>query len=198
MRHTDTSLAIGLRAFTNYNRYKKRIIHKCDPAGAKVILELLPLLIHVNHPICRVLWSRKTVHAASNTWSGLQDLRDIGTYLTSRVKLGRMQDYIPRKLEIEALFTIGSVGSLAQTRESDYDIWVVVDNRQIPPERLKILSRKLRLLQRWITGKYLLAIHFFLMDVEDIRANNFGAISQEGSGSALKSILKEEFYRTLT
>ncbi|HPC47144.1 MAG TPA: class I adenylate cyclase, partial [Deltaproteobacteria bacterium] len=41
-------------------------------------------------------------------------------------------------------------------------------------------------------------IHFFLMDLEDIRANDFGAVSQEGSGSALKSLLKEEFYRTMT
>jgi hypothetical protein len=36
------------------------------------------------------------------------------------------------------------------------------------------------------------------MDLQDIRTNNFGSVSQEGSGTALKSILKEEFYRTMT
>lgn len=199
MRHLDTSVAIGLRAFTDYNRYKRKIIYKCDPAGAKVILELLPLLIHINHPSLPGYVEQENCPCGIKymEWPS-HTLRDIGSYLTSRVKLGRMQDYVPRKLEIEGLFTIGSVGSLAQTRESDYDIWVVVDGRSIEPERLKTLSRKLRLLQRWMASRYVLAIHFFLMDLQDIRNNNFGSISQEGSGSALKSILKEEFYRTLT
>jgi len=199
MRHLDTSITIGLRAFTNYNRYKKKIIYKCDPTGAKVILELLPLLIHINHPSLPGYVEMEGCPCGIKymEWPSAT-LRDIGTYFTSRVKLGRMQDYIPRMLEIEGLFTIGSVGSLAQTRESDYDIWVVVDGQAIEPERLNILSRKLRLLQRWISSNHVLYIHFFLMDLKDIRENNFGAISQEGSGSALKSILKEEFYRTMT
>ena len=188
-----------MRAFTSYNRYKKDIMHKCDPAGARVILELLPLLIHINHPNLPGYVEQENCPCGIKymEWPS-HTLRDIGSYLTSRVNLGRMQDYMPRQLEIEGLFTIGSVGSLAQTRESDYDIWVVVDAQRIEPDRLKTLSRKLKILQRWITGKYVLDIHFFLMDLKDIRSNNFGSVSQEGSGSALKSILKEEFYRTLT
>lgn len=199
MRHLDTSLSIGLRAFTGYNRYKKDIMHKCDPVGARVILELLPLLIHINHPSLPGYVEQENCPCGIKymEWPS-QTVKDIGSYLTSRVNLGRMQDYMPRQLEIEGLFTIGSVGSLAQTRESDYDIWVVVDAEFIEPDRIKTLSRKLKILQRWITGKYVLDIHFFLMDLKDIRSNNFGSVSQEGSGSALKSILKEEFYRTLT
>lgn len=199
MRHSDTSVSSGLRAFTSYNRYKKDIMYKCDPAGARVILELLPLLIHINHPNLPGYVEHENCPCGIKymEWPS-QTFRDIGSLLTSRVNLGRIQDYIPRQHEIEGLFTIGSVGSLAQTRESDYDIWVVVDGKRIEPERLRSLEKKLKLLQRWITGKYLLDIHFFLMDLQDIKANKFGSVSQEGSGSALKSILKEEFYRTLT
>ncbi len=188
-----------MRAFTSYNRYKKDIMHKSDPAGARVILELLPLLIHINHPNLPGYVEQENCPCGIKymEWPS-RTLRDIGSYLASRVNLGRMQDYMPRQLEIEGLFTIGSVGSLAQTRESDYDIWVVVDALRIEPDRIKLLSKKLKILRRWITGKYVLDIHFFLMDLKDIRANNFGSVSQEGSGSALKSILKEEFYRTLT
>jgi adenylate cyclase, class 1 len=199
MRHLDTSISSGLRAFTKYNRYKKDIMRKCDPAGARVILELLPLLIHINHPSLPGYIEQEDCPCGIKymEWPS-QTLREIGSYLTSRIKLGRMQEYMPRQLEIEGLFTIGSVGSLAQTRESDYDIWVVVDAKRIEKDRLRILDKKLKNLQRWITSRYVLDIHFFLMDLEDIMANNFGSISQEGSGSALKSILKEEFYRTLT
>ena len=190
---------MGMRAFTSYNRYKKDFMHKCDPAGARVILELLPLLIHINHPSLPGYVEQENCPCGIKymEWPS-HTLKDIGSYLTSRVNLGRMQDYMPRQLEIEGLFTIGSAGSLAHTRESDYDVWVVVDAQRIEPDRLKTLRRKLKILQRWITGKYVLAIHFFLMDLRDIRSNNFGSVSQEGSGSALKSILKEEFYRTLT
>ncbi len=199
MRHLDTSVSIGLRAFTSYNRYKKDIMRKCDPVGAQVILELLPLLVHINHPSLPGYVEQEDCPCGIKfmEWPS-QTIKDIGSYITSRVNLGRMQNYMPRRLEIEGLFTIGSVGSLAQTRESDYDIWIVVDAQRIEPDRLKTLSKKLKILQRWITGKYVLDIHFFLMDLKDIRSNNFGSVSQEGSGSALKSILKEEFYRTLT
>ena len=199
MRHPDTDVSNGLRAFIGYNRYKKDIMYKCDPAGARVILELLPLLLHINHPDLPGYVEHRDCPCGIKymEWPS-QTFRDIGSYLTSRIKLGRMQDFIPRQHEIEGLFTIGSVGSLAQTRESDYDIWVVVDAQRIETDRLMALDRKLKILQRWITSKYVMDIHFFLMDLKNIRNNNFGSVSQEGSGSVLKSILKEEFYRTLT
>ncbi|MCE5275921.1 MAG: class I adenylate cyclase [Syntrophaceae bacterium] len=199
MRKGETGLSNNVKAFTNFNTYKKSVMFRVDPVGARVILELLPLLIHINHPnlpgyvgqdncpcgIHRMPWPAKT-------------LKDLPSFLSSKISLGKIQDYLPTKREIEGLFTIGSVGSLAQTRESDYDIWVVVDAGRIEPARLKALERKLKLLRRWITGKYVIDLHFFLMDVKNIRDNNFGSISQEGSGSALKTILKEEFYRTMT
>jgi len=199
MGNQDTTIAGGLRAFTLYNRAKKDFMYKCDPVGARVVLEFLPLLLHINHPSlpghisgddcpCGVKlmdWPAKT-------------LKEVGSFFSSRMKIGNVHDYLPREHEIEGLFTIGSVGSLAQTRDSDYDIWVVVDSRKVSPVRLKVLDRKLKLLKRWISGKFVLAIHFFLMDLQDIRTNTFGDVSHEGSGSALKSILKEEFYRTMT
>src|SRR5271157_4539753 len=112
MRYPDTSVSSGLRAFTSYNRYKKDIMYKCDPAGARVILELLPLLIHINHPNLPGYVEHGDCPCGIKymEWPS-QTFRDIGSLLTSRVNLGRIQDYIPRQHEIEGLFTIGSVGS---------------------------------------------------------------------------------------
>jgi adenylate cyclase, class 1 len=199
MRELSTGLSTNIRAFMNFNRYKKGVMLRTDPVGARVILELLPLLLHINHPSLPGYMEHDDCPSGISCmeWP-TNTIKEISTFLTSRVKLGSMKEFIPDNREIEGLFTIGSVGSLAQTRESDYDIWVVVDAERIERERLKILERKLKLINKWITSKYLIDLHFFLMDVEDIRNNDFGSISQEGSGSALKTILKEEFYRTMT
>ena len=199
MGNQDTSIARGFRAFTLYNRYKRDIMYKCDPVGARVVLEFLPLLIHINHPSLPGYIEQEDCPCGIKLmeWPA-KTLKEVGSFFSSRIKLGDIRDYLPREHEIEGLFTIGSMGSLAQTRESDYDIWVVIDSRHMDPLRLKALDRKLKLLKRFISSKFVLDIHFFLMDLQDIRANNFGSVSQEGSGSALKSILKEEFYRTMT
>lgn len=199
MKDLEKGLSTNLRAFINFNRYKKKVMLRTDPVGARVILELLPLLIHINHPELPGYIDNEKCPCGINcmAWPA-QTIKEINTFLSSRTRFGSMKEYIPPVKEIEGLFTIGSVGSLAQTRESDYDIWVVVDGERTEPERLKLLERKLKNIQKWITGKYVIDLHFFLMDVEDIRKNDFGSVSQEGSGSALKTILKEEFYRTMT
>jgi len=53
-------------------------------------------------------------------------------------------------------------------------------------------------MELWLASTYLVEVHFFLMDVHDIQINNFGQVSHEGAGSALRHVLKEEFYRTMT
>jgi len=199
MNDFDTRISTGIRAFTHYNRYKKVIMQKNDPLGAKVILQLFPLCLHVNHP------ALPGYMGDSDCPSGVKcmewpasTLRTLGSFFSARITHSDIQGHVPRNREIEGLFTIGSVGSLGQTKESDYDIWVVIDGASISKRRQLLLERKLKLLQRWISSQYIIDVHFFLMDIKDIQENNFGIVSQEGSGSALKNILKEEFYRTMT
>lgn len=189
----------GLRAFIHYNRYKQSIMLQNDPAGARVILRLLPLCIHMNHPDLPGYVGDEDCPCGIRSMEWAPDTVEIlESYLGIHATLKDLQEYIPRHREIEGLFTIGSVGSVGQTRHSDYDLWVVVDKTAIGPSRLAKLENKLRKLEKWITSRYLLEVHFFPMDVVDIRANNFGEVSQEGAGSALKYTLKEEFYRTMT
>ncbi len=199
MKDFETKISKGIRAFTHYNRYKKGIMQKNDPLGAKVILQLFPLCMHINHPAlpgyvgdvdcpCGV----KCMEWPAGT------IKSLASFFSVRIALGDIQGYVPRNCEIEGLFTIGSVGSLGQTRESDYDIWVVIDVEALGRKRALLLDRKLKILQKWISSQFIIDLHFFLMDIRDIQQNNFGLVSQEGSGSALKNILKEEFYRTMT
>ena len=195
----ENSLAAGLKAFTTYNRNKKRVMQMNDPIGARVILNLVPLSIHINHPeLPGYLPDEDCPQGIKSMELSLNSFKSLTSFFPVRIKPGDLQNLEPEQRYIEGLFTIGSVGSVGQTRESDYDIWVVVDSKSVGRTRMRLLERKLKNLQRWITSQYIIEIHFFLMDVIDIQQNNFGMVSQEGSGSALKNILKEEFYRTMT
>ena len=50
MKDLELKLTKAAKAFLNYNSYKQAIMVDNDPAGAQVILRLLPLLLHINHP----------------------------------------------------------------------------------------------------------------------------------------------------
>jgi len=99
---------------------------------------------------------------------------------------------------IEGLFTIGSVGSIAQTLKSDIDYWVCIREESMDRRRAGKFEQKLRMLERWAQDDFKLEVHFFSMDIEKARVSDFGDSTIESSGSAQGRILKEEFYRTMT
>ncbi|MHC1788950.1 class I adenylate cyclase [Solidesulfovibrio sp.] len=104
---------------------------------------------------------------------------------------------IPRDaIAVEAVYTIGSVGTVAQTADSDLDIWVCIAQSDAERPDLPAFQDKLDAVSRQADRDYGLEIHFFRMSVADIRNNVFGYSEDEGYGSAQGCLLKEEFYRT--
>ena len=99
-------------------------------------------------------------------------------------------------LSIEAVYTIGSVGSIAQTATSDMDVWVCYDPEGVGPAEDSRLRRKLEQMTLWAQGEFGAEVHFFLMTLDEVRANDFGLSDKESTGSAQALLLKEEFYRT--
>ncbi len=198
MESRDFTVARALREFTRYNEAKKRFVYACDPAGARVVVEFLPMLLHINHPALPGYTGDECPCGIKGFDRPMDRLKELGSFFSSRLKLCDMRQFLPKERFIEGIFTIGSTGSLAQTKESDYDIWVVVDAARVGDRGMNALRDKIRRIQRSLVAKFVLDLHFFLMDIADIRNSDFGSVSQEGSGSALKSVLKEEFYRTMT
>ncbi len=199
MEELGELLSAGVRAFNHYNRYKKGIFLKNDPVGGEVILKLVPILLHVNHPDLPGYVQDETCPCGIKTmkWT-TESIKTLEKFLSTHIKFTNIQDDLPLHRDIEGIFTIGSVGSVGQTKDSDYDIWVVIDAPAIGDARLHLLETKVKQLQRWIKTLFPVKARFFLMDILKIQANEFGAISQEGAGAALKVLLKEEFYRTMT
>ncbi len=102
----------------------------------------------------------------------------------------------PDPVRIEALYTIGSVGTIAQTAKSDLDYWVCYDPEDMPDILVDGLTYKLKQIEKWADKRFGLEVHFFTMDKTRIQENNFGVSDQESSGTAQAMLLKEEFYRT--
>ncbi len=99
-------------------------------------------------------------------------------------------------IPVEALYTIGSTGTIAQAKSSDLDIWVCCEHKKSSKDQQKTLLNKLRHIETWAQERFDLEVHFFLMDLDDIRDNNFGFTDKESAGSTQAQLLKEEFYRT--
>lgn len=102
------------------------------------------------------------------------------------------QDAMP----VEAVYTIGSVGTVAQGAESDLDVWVCLGPEGQGRPDAAAFGRKLETISQRAMVEAGLEIHFFQMSVQDIRDNVFGYSEDEGYGSAQGRLLKEEFYRT--
>ncbi|NJB68902.1 adenylate cyclase class 1 [Desulfobaculum xiamenense] len=102
----------------------------------------------------------------------------------------------PDPVHIEALYTIGSVGTIAQSESSDLDYWVCYDPEDMPEVLVDGLKFKMEAIERWADATFGLEVHFFTMDVTRIQDNNFGVSDAESSGTAQALLLKEEFYRT--
>ncbi|MBF0203668.1 MAG: class I adenylate cyclase [Desulfamplus sp.] len=98
---------------------------------------------------------------------------------------------------VEALFTIGSIGSIAHTMGSDIDYWVCIREELFDSEKLNLFRKKLNAIETWANNEFRTEIHFFIVDIEKVGRSYFGDSDTESSGSAQGRLLKEEFYRTM-
>lgn len=98
---------------------------------------------------------------------------------------------------VRSLLVMGSVGTIGHSGGSDIDYWVVYDEAAMTVAERTLFQRKVEAISAWARERGLDA-HFFLVDVERARKDDFGkaSLNAESSGTAMGRLLKEEFYRT--
>jgi adenylate cyclase class 1 len=155
------------------------------------LLDLLPLLFHVNHPLLPGYVSRETPWGVANYQPEKAILQSVQRFSkTFRFKYDRRHNPA-----IHSLFMMGSVGSIAHTGSSDIDIWLCHQSGLNPQEQ-EALQLKSERISEW-ADKTGLEIHFFLMDAEAFRqGKEVTQVDDESSGSAQHFLLLDEFYRT--
>ena len=158
------------------------------------LFQLIPFLLHENI----VLPGMKAIDAQTpcGIWDYMPspEIREILSKYIDRKekKVGKCRDY-----KIESLFTIGSVGSIAQESKSDIDYWVCINEDNLSSRDIALLKKKLKILEQMANDQFYTHVTFFIVDVHRAKNNDFGGTTDESSGTAQSNLLKEEFYRTM-
>lgn len=158
----------------------------------QLVLKLLPLLFHVNHPLL-------PGYVSGSTPAGLSGFEPDDALLAEATRLTRSFSYKPRRsqspLPIHGLFLMGSLGTVAQAEQSDMDLWVCHDPH-LPAPDVAELQKKCSLLEAW-AATLGAEVHCFLIDPARFTVGDREAqLTSDDCGTTQHYLLLDEFYRT--
>jgi adenylate cyclase class 1 len=192
----DRILNHRLRTFKAFNARKLSFIGENLPPRERDLFTLIPLLLHLDDPA----FPGFTPGAPAGLHLYFPP-DDLGTAVNrllpdTRVPSGARFGRHHRDAAIVSLAVIGSPGSVAQSRRSDFDYWVI--HQGLSDAARLLLEEKVRLIEDWAARRHRTEVHFFVLSVDQVVRNDFGPTEGESVGSAMAMLLKEEFYRTMT
>ena len=170
-----------------------------DPVDSEIILYMLPWLLSINRKECPgyVAGLKKPFRVYDIDY--LKKIRHYEKVFKQRFHIkekGTLLKPPSSYFLIQGIYTIGSVGSIAQGSSSDCDIWICIDKKEFNETAWKKLNEKINLIKDWLDATIRIPVYFFVCDVTDIRECRFGSVDAESCGSTQQNVLKEEFYRT--
>lgn len=178
------------KRFLAINRERLRRTEESLKWRTRDFLELLPLLFHINHAMLPGFISKQTPAGISD-WSATKKNIEAGK------RIAKSFDYKKRALrtfDIHSIFLMGSVGTIAHSEKSDFDVWIC-HRPKLNKEQTTLLENKCKAIEEW-GDSVGLEVHFFLMDAAQFRKGTVVELSSESSGSTQHHLLLEEFYRT--
>ena len=188
------TLFYNRQAFIKFNQFKidrtLRTLSEVD----RLIFTTVPRLLHVNQEGLPGFVDESNVPCGIMNFTMDHESRVAAEKLFPDAIIRRQEKLNPI---IHTALLMGSLGSIAQSKKSDLDYTLLVDNNSFTPESLKLFQKKLNLIETWTWDNYHLETHFFINDHNEVRNNIFGESDSESTGSALAKLLKEEMYRTM-
>lgn len=182
------------KAFISYNIARIREFIRYLSPEKYELFHTIPFLLHVNAPDFPGYINHPLLAY------GIYGFHDSGFWKEAlrhfRFREKDMMPHLASSYIIKGLYLMGSTGTLAQGEFSGFDYWVVVDKEKTTKIQVDLLKRKLAKISEWGLEEYNQKINFFTFNNEQIKQNNFSNADEERSGVILKTIFKEEFYRT--
>ena len=160
-------------------------------ANVRRVIDSIPLLLSVNESRIPGFVEGKVPYGIVNYVPSEETLN----YIKARfhtTKLTAEKD----NAFIEMLAVMGSVGTIAYTKESDFDYWVCVDKRGVSKEMLNNFQKKIEAIQNWVINEIKIDVHLFINDIESIQNNIFAEDENEAFGTTIGAVLKDEFFRS--
>ena len=153
-------------------------------------LTLLPLFFHVNHPLLPGYISKETPIGIP---SYVPDKNTL--HLAQRISRSfKFKKKAYREFNIEAIYLMGSSGTIAYNDKSDFDLWIC-HSENLKDSLVAELEGKTQAIHDWAQQLGVDA-NIYLVNSKKLRKGELGFLTDENSGSALDSLLLEEFYRT--
>jgi adenylate cyclase class 1 len=105
-------------------------------------------------------------------------------------------DFVFPNPVVEMVAVMGSVGTIAYNKKSDFDYWVCIQKSSVTQEQYMLFRKKVELIQKWAESEIHLPVHLFVNDIDSIRQNIYDEDEDEAFGSAIGALLKDEFFRS--
>ncbi|MFO8165217.1 MAG: class I adenylate cyclase [Desulfatiglandales bacterium] len=193
------SIRRNKKLFLNYSQMRRACAYELNPQNAPVAFEIIPVLLSLNETILPGYVSGGDEACGVYGIGSSKKLKTTidGYFPEARKKRISYQHHLITRPIIESLFIMGSIGTIAQNNKSDFDFWVCIDSEQSSNVDITILHEKTDKISYWCQVEFDMEVHFFIMDIKDIRRDDFGKVDDESAGSSQKKFLKEEFYRTM-
>ncbi|MCL5042038.1 MAG: class I adenylate cyclase [Gammaproteobacteria bacterium] len=188
-RKTLTTLR---KRFSQLNQTRLRRVTQALGNRQYLVLQLIPLLFDVNHPLLPGYIAGQTPHGLSGYTPDNDTLLAAQSLTRSFSWRKHPAGFNP---QIHGLYLMGSGGTIGQSDKSDLDIWVCHDPDLNEAERLELAS-KCQLITDWAEALNCEA-HFYLIDpVRFSRGERDSDLTTEDCGSSQHYLLLDEFYRT--
>ena len=190
----STEIKRQKRIFLTYNKRKIDIAMETFRPEQVDLFELIPFLIHTGENLILYENYRPDLPKGIDGYiPPYTTLKKVKKYFSK----DKLAPILRQKGDIQAFFTIGSVGSIAQSKDSDIDYWVCIDADSLGEKKVDQLGVKLKAISAWASKMFSTRVYFFIVDKEKVKQNDFGGTDRESSGSAQGKLLKEELYRTM-
>ena len=180
--------------FSTYNIARLRELIRHLPDEKLELFHTIPVLLHINSP------DLPGYVDDPQTPYGIYGFYGSGFWKLAKNRLGiqreNMGSLSSRSFCMKGVYLMGSTGTIGQTDYSDFDYWVVIDKGSISDKQRALLRKKLAGIKHWGKEAHDHDLTLFVLDLEQVRQNDFSGIRGQDSGPTQRGLLKEEFYRT--
>jgi len=174
--------------FRGINRERLERAYAIVRPSQREFLRLIPFFFQMNHPMLPGYISRDTPAGIKTYEPEKSTLHNIHKY-TKSINYRK-----PPNCSINAIYAMGSVGTISHSTASDFDFWLCYDP-ELTAEQVKKLGLKALAIEK-AAEKLHLEVHFFQINAESFRSGEQLELSSESSGTAQHYLLLDEFYRT--
>lgn len=179
--------------FLNFNRIKfHRFQQFVSSTNTRRVINAIPFLLSVNHKKLPGFIEEQPVYGVYNYVPEDETKRFIRSKFPA-VKLDNINDTEPF---VEMLAVMGSIGTIAYNKKSDFDYWICVNRKKISAEQFAGFKKKADTVQKWAASEIKLPVHMYVNDIDLVQQNIFAEDDEEALGSTVGSVLKDEFLRS--